>query len=91
MVYLLLLILFRISYLYAGWQIETIDSDGDCGWGCDIALDPNNRPHISYIQRYDTTGLVKYAYFDGTNWGKETVCSINRCYDDWYTNYTSIE
>jgi hypothetical protein len=45
---------------YSGaWTTTTLDSSGDVGNYCDIAIDSNDRLHISY---YDaTSGDLKYA------------------------------
>jgi hypothetical protein len=41
------------------WVIQTVDSDGDVGWYNSIAVDSNNKAHISY---YDGTNFdLKYA------------------------------
>jgi len=41
------------------WETMTIDSTGDVGWFNSIAIDSNNRVHISYYDR--TNGDLKYA------------------------------
>lgn len=51
------------------WHSEIVDS---YAWYSDIALDTNNRPHISYSSDdYD----LKYAYYDGSIWHTEMVDS----------------
>jgi hypothetical protein len=58
---------------FAGWQIETVDSEGDLGRSSSIALDSSDHPHISY---YDNTSrILKYASFDGSNWEVSIVDS----------------
>jgi len=57
----------------SGWHTVMIDSIG-CVDGvkyCDIALDNQNYPHISYYD-YDVYDL-KYAYWDGATWHIESV------------------
>ena len=67
-----------LKYAYhdgASWNIEVVDSVGDCvGDGSSIALDANNNPRISY-GRLNPSDL-KYAHHDGTSWHIETVDSI---------------
>jgi hypothetical protein len=53
------------------WAIETVDSSGNVGIGCSLALDFSGFPGISY---YNETGL-KFAYWNGSIWGKNTVDS----------------
>jgi hypothetical protein len=44
-----------------GWQIETVDSDGEVGAYSSLVLDSYDNPHISY---YDATnGDLKYAWY----------------------------
>lgn len=55
----------------AVWDIETVDSTGDTGWYCSLALDASNRPHIAYY--YRTGNDLKYAYWNGTAWELSVV------------------
>jgi hypothetical protein len=52
-------------------NIQIVDQEGDVGWSSSIALDSNDNPHISYYDK--TNNLLKYAYYTGTNWIKQTV------------------
>ncbi len=52
------------------WITETVDSAGDVGLYNSIALDGENRPHISYSAAGDD---LKYAYYDGVAWHGESV------------------
>ena len=53
------------------WRTETVDGAGNVGLYTSIALDVEDRPHISY---YDgTDGALMYARHDGTRWITETV------------------
>ncbi|MEE9489914.1 MAG: hypothetical protein V3V91_05680, partial [Thermoplasmata archaeon] len=57
------------------WIIETVDSDGFVGMHTSIAIDSNDRPHISYYDASNTD--LKYARWNGTWWGGiETVDSL---------------
>jgi hypothetical protein len=51
--------------------VETIDSEGNVGWYSSIALDSDDRPHISYYDQ--TNGDLKYAYRAGESWEIETI------------------
>jgi len=48
------------------FQIETVDSSGDTGFGASIAIDSQGRPHIAYIDRSGRT--IRYAVKTGTSW-----------------------
>ncbi len=59
------------------WVYETIDSQGDLGSTCSIALDSLGRPHASY-ENYTWTAMnprrdLKYAWRDSSGWHNETV------------------
>ncbi len=64
------------------WKITTVDS-GNVGYYSSIAVDGQNRPHISY---YDgARGNLKYAYFNGTNWVIQDIDTLGNV-----GNWTSI-
>ena len=45
-----------------GWNITTVDGDGEAGLFSSLAIGPDGRFHISYFLKESTTsGLVKYA------------------------------
>ncbi len=56
----------------AGWSVTTVDSTG--GYSTSIAVDVDNRPHISYV---DFSGNLKYATFDGATWHKEALPDVS--------------
>jgi hypothetical protein len=61
-----------LSYGAAGagnWAVQTVDSEGPVGWNTSIALDQNDRPHISY----EGSSAVRYARWDGAACAIETV------------------
>ena len=68
------------------WGIETVDSAGDVGEYCSLALDSSGYPHISY--RDKDNDALKHAWWDGTIWHKETVDVIPGAYG---VRYTSID
>lgn len=55
------------------------DGSTDCGNWSDLALDSNDRPHISYHNR--DMGELIYAYFDGTDW---QTTMVDDCYGNDY-------
>ena len=66
-----------------GWHVTTVDSNGNVGEGCSLALDSSGYPRISYI---DTTNEnLKYAYWDGGSWQTVTVDNTGD-----YGGYTSL-
>jgi hypothetical protein len=69
----LLALAFNIQEAHAGdiiWHIETVGAGG--GY-TSIAVDSSDNPHISH---FDVTNVVlKYAYYDGTIWHRETADS----------------
>ncbi len=66
----------------SGWEIETVDSDGDVGQYNSLALDGRGYPHIAY---YDSTNTnLKYAKWNGSDWDKETVDSEDTSSDGKY-------
>jgi hypothetical protein len=67
-----------VKYAYfdgAGWRITKVET-GDLGQYCDIAIDSEGHPHISYNRLFDwitCRGQLKYAYYDGSRWHTEVV------------------
>jgi len=60
------------------WHIETVDTDTVSGMYSSIAMDSNDRPHISYTAPSDFPYL-KYTYWDGTQWNTEIVDTQDYC------------
>jgi Carboxypeptidase regulatory-like domain len=60
----------------AVWDIETVDSSGEVGWYCSLAIDSSNVPHIAYYHR--TNYDLKYAKWNGTSWETEIVDGTTR-------------
>ncbi|MEE8638966.1 MAG: T9SS type A sorting domain-containing protein [bacterium] len=61
------------STAWAGWELETVASEGDVGDGCCLAVDRWGRPHISYVDK--TGGNVMYARYVDSSWEFEAVAS----------------
>ncbi len=62
------------AYVYAGeWHIEIPDGSGDAGWCISLALDKNDKPHISYDYGFTGGDNLMYAYKDGETWRTEVV------------------
>ena len=60
----------------SAWVIESVDSQGDTGWGASLALDAQDHPHITYFDRStggQTSAAVKYATWTGAAWEFRTV------------------
>jgi hypothetical protein len=66
--------------LASDWTIEVVDSFGYVGFWNSIAVDANGIPHMSY---FELLGLgpygssLKYAKWTGTEWGNETVETVD--------------
>ena len=58
-----------------GWQIETVDSEGQVGLHTSLDVDAAGYPHISYFKCGDdcNSGELKYAWQDASGWYSETV------------------
>jgi len=74
-----------IYYVYwtgSSWANETIESVGDVGASCSLALDSLGRPHVSYYDYTWNTGVkhrdLKYAWRDASSWHNETVDSLGQ-------------
>ncbi len=68
-----IIILTSPAALWAGWESETVASEGNVGEGCSLAADRWGRLHISYVDV--TEEEVKYARYDGSGWQFETIAS----------------
>ncbi|RLC72580.1 MAG: hypothetical protein DRI26_02670, partial [Chloroflexi bacterium] len=58
------------------WHIETVDASGLVISFPSLDIDKAGYPHIAYVAHtsYEVRGeIVKYAWYDGTNWYIETV------------------
>ncbi len=55
------------------WWLQTVDSNAGVGKYSSLALDSNNRPHLSYY--HETNEELRYAYWNGTGWSVETADS----------------
>lgn len=61
------------SFTTGSLQMSTIDSFGDVGAGSSIAVDSNNRIHVSYYDR--TNSAIKYATNMSGTWVSSTVAT----------------
>ncbi len=63
--------LYYASYDGSNWTFETVDPSDGVGLFTSLALDSQNKPHITY---YDTIhGALKYAFYDGAGWNIITL------------------
>jgi hypothetical protein len=67
------------------WVTQTVDSAGDVGWYTSIAIDSDNKVHISY---YDATNDdLKYATNASGSWVTQAVDSAGYAgYVGWFTS-----
>jgi hypothetical protein len=54
------------------WAFDIVDTHIQCGEGNSIAMDNQNRPHITYCLGYDETGM-KYAFKNNDGWKIEAL------------------
>ena len=61
-----------------GWEIETVVSSGDVGKFASLALDRQDRPHISYFDwQTRTSGSVMYAHLEDGGFTVERVGGLD--------------
>jgi len=53
----------------SGWNVETVDNEGNAGLHTSITLDSDGYPHISYV----SGRLLKYTGWTGSMWNIEIV------------------
>ena len=81
----LMAVLFLAQSASGAWVKSTIDSEGDVGWYSSIAIDSNNKVHISYYDRTD--GDLKYATDASGSLVKSTIIIDNvGCVEHHYTS-----
>jgi hypothetical protein len=59
--------------LWAGWELETVASQGDVGTGCSVAVDRWGRPHVTYADK--TNSKIVYARYVNSQWEFEDVAT----------------
>lgn len=75
-----------------GWSISTVESAGDVGRFPSLELDGSGNPHISYYEHLiDSTGLVKYASWNGASWDITVVDTLHRVYLEFARTLTSLD
>lgn len=65
-----------LHYAYldnTGWHTTTVDNNGDVGSNLELALDSNDLPHITYLDKGNET--IKYAHFDSSDWQIDPVAA----------------
>jgi hypothetical protein len=60
-----------VGSMVVSWQITTIDSSADVGVGSSVAIDSNNKVHVSYYDR--TNSAIKYATNSPGLWVTSTI------------------
>ncbi len=87
---------YPITEYRQGWEITTVDNNADVGYFTGIDVDNLNRPHISYYD--NSTGDLKYCYWDGSAWviqavdvggnvGRWTSLAVNRTNNNVHISY----
>ena len=64
-------ILLQATQAVAGWQITTVDSNGNPGQYSTIAIDSGDNPRISYYE--PDSKVIRYAKWTGAAWTIETA------------------
>ena len=54
-----------------GWELQTLDTDGNVGYWNSLALDNNGNPHITYFN--NDTGFIKYTRRTESSWETQIV------------------
>ena len=62
---------------HAVWSVETVDSVGNPGEYCSIALSGSNLPRIAYLKAQ--TEDLRYASYNGSSWSFETLDASEDC------------
>jgi len=66
-----------VLYAYrdqTGWHVQVVDEvPGSGGGDTSLALDANDRPHVSYIGEGSDDYDVEYATYTGSSWVHQTV------------------
>ena len=58
--------------------MEVVDEDGDVGRYSSLAFDAQDNPHITYYVRdTNSSGVVRYAWWDGSAWQMEDIDSLD--------------
>jgi len=57
------------------WNISTVGIESGNIMQVSMTLDSNDNPHFSYYDYNDNSEMLKYAYWDGTDWSIETADS----------------
>lgn len=62
------------------WARVLVDSSSSgAGTNCSIAIDSNDRPHISYSGVVGSENALKYAYYNGSSWEISVVDNSGEC------------
>jgi hypothetical protein len=78
--------LYHAKYSGGDWDISVVDDSYNVGSYASVAIDDNNRPHISYFDA--TNGKLKYATIIEGDWKPETVTAAG---SGVVGQYTSID
>jgi hypothetical protein len=67
-------LLMSASQVETTWNIQTVDSANNVGYGTSLALDSFGNPHISYCD--STNDYLKYAKWNGSAWSTQIIDSL---------------